>query len=111
MWKTWHSRTDHRWQYNTAHALSCWINKATDTHSEYVILIALHGNDNHKNAPQCYGYTNIVCLFCNSVYFPCKIYLCVLFFMVNKEEMLVGLFFNLPKETEALLLVSSIIMI
>jgi len=31
--------------------------------------------------------------------------------MVNKEEMLVGLFFNLPKETEALLLVSGIIMI
>jgi len=32
-------------KYNTAHALlhTCWIRKATDTHSEYVILIVFLG--------------------------------------------------------------------
>ena len=30
----------HRWQYKTALALACWITKTTNTHSEYVILIA-----------------------------------------------------------------------
>jgi hypothetical protein len=34
----WNSRTGHRRQYNMAHALTCRINTATDTHSEYVIL-------------------------------------------------------------------------
>jgi hypothetical protein len=33
---------------------TCWITKATDTHSEYVILIAFHGNNCYANAPQCY---------------------------------------------------------
>jgi len=27
-------------KYNTAHALWCWITRATDTRSEYVIIIA-----------------------------------------------------------------------
>jgi hypothetical protein len=27
---------------------------ATDTQSEYVILIAFHGNDGYANAPYCY---------------------------------------------------------
>jgi hypothetical protein len=31
-----------------------WITKATNTHSEYVILILLHGNNGCTNAPQCY---------------------------------------------------------
>ena len=30
----------HRWQHKTAHASACWIIKAIDTHSEYVILNA-----------------------------------------------------------------------
>jgi hypothetical protein len=30
---------------------ACWISKATDTHSEYVILIAFHGNNSYANAP------------------------------------------------------------
>ena len=30
----WDSQTDHRWQYNTAHALCILDNKATDTHWE-----------------------------------------------------------------------------
>jgi hypothetical protein len=32
---------------------ACWVTKATDTHSEYVILL-LHGNSGYANAPQCY---------------------------------------------------------
>ena len=32
----------------------CWITKATDTHSVYVILLLFHGNNECTNAPQCY---------------------------------------------------------
>jgi hypothetical protein len=32
---------------------ACWITKATDTHSEYVILIAFPGNYGYTNAPRC----------------------------------------------------------
>jgi hypothetical protein len=31
---------------------ACWITKATDTHSEYEIVIALHGNNGYANAPR-----------------------------------------------------------
>ena len=31
----------------------CWITKATDTHSEYVILL-FHNNSGYANVPQCY---------------------------------------------------------
>ena len=31
--------------------ISCWITKATDTHSEYVVLIAFHCNSGCTNAP------------------------------------------------------------
>jgi len=42
MWKKkQNSREGHRSQYNTAQRCACWITKAADTHSEYVILIAL----------------------------------------------------------------------
>jgi hypothetical protein len=34
--------------------IACWIPKATNTHSEYVIRIALHGNSVCTNASQCY---------------------------------------------------------
>jgi hypothetical protein len=33
---------------------ACWLTKATDTHSEYVTLIVVHGNNGYANAPQCY---------------------------------------------------------
>jgi hypothetical protein len=38
---------------NTAHAHCTLDNKATDTHSEYVILPAFHATNGHVNAPQC----------------------------------------------------------
>jgi len=34
--------------------IACWIPKATDTHSQYVILLFLHCNNGCSNAPQCY---------------------------------------------------------
>ena len=34
--------------------IACWIAKATDAHSEYVILIAFHVKDGRTNAPRCY---------------------------------------------------------
>ena len=37
--KIWYRKTDHRWQYNTAHALCILVTKATNTHSEHVIFI------------------------------------------------------------------------
>jgi hypothetical protein len=39
---------------------ACWITKATDTHSEYVILIALPRQNGYANAPQLSHYTYIV---------------------------------------------------
>jgi len=34
--------------------VACWVPKATDKHSEYVILTVLHCNNVRTNAPQCY---------------------------------------------------------
>jgi hypothetical protein len=34
--------------------IACWITKATDTHSEYVYLLLLHGNNGYTNVLQCY---------------------------------------------------------
>jgi hypothetical protein len=34
--------------------IACWISKATNIHSEYVILFAFHGNNGCMNTPQCY---------------------------------------------------------
>jgi hypothetical protein len=36
---------------------ACWITKATDTNSEYVILNAFPANNGYANAPQWYLYT------------------------------------------------------
>ena len=33
---------------------ACWITQATDTLSDYVILIAFQGNNTYTNAHQCY---------------------------------------------------------
>jgi len=33
---------------------ACWITKATETHSKYVILIALPRQNSYANAPQCH---------------------------------------------------------
>jgi hypothetical protein len=35
-------------------SIACWILKATNTHSEYVTLIAFHCNNGYTNTPQCY---------------------------------------------------------
>jgi hypothetical protein len=34
--------------------VACWMTKATDAHSEYVILLISHGNNVYANVPQCY---------------------------------------------------------
>ena len=41
---------------------ACWITKATDTHSEYVILL-FDGNNGYSNAPQC--HVIVRCLSCS----------------------------------------------
>jgi hypothetical protein len=41
--------------------VSCQITEATNTHSEYIILIAFPRNNVFANAPQCYVYTYIAC--------------------------------------------------
>ena len=35
-------------------SVASWVPKATDTRSEYVILIVFHCNNGYTNAPQCY---------------------------------------------------------
>jgi len=42
---------------------SCWITKAIDTHSEYVILIVFQGNNGYTNARQCYVIRTLPVLF------------------------------------------------
>jgi hypothetical protein len=37
---------------------ACWVTKATGTHSEYVVLIAFHSNNDYANAPQWY----VICI-------------------------------------------------
>jgi hypothetical protein len=39
---------------------ACWITKATNTHSEYVILL-FHVNNDFANVSQCYSYMYIAC--------------------------------------------------
>jgi hypothetical protein len=57
-------------------SIVCWITKVTDTHSGYVIYIALAGNNGYVTALICYVYTYIACLIYNlhcivaSVYLP-----------------------------------------
>ena len=41
---------------------ACWITKATDTHSEFVILMIFHSNNGYANAPYCYFIVH--CLYC-----------------------------------------------
>jgi hypothetical protein len=38
--KIWYSRAGHGRQYDMVHAIACWIDKAADNDSEYVILAA-----------------------------------------------------------------------
>ena len=42
---------------------ACWITKAMDTSSEYVILIAFPGNNNYANTPQSYLICTLPLLF------------------------------------------------
>ena len=44
--------------------IECWINKATDKHSEYIIFIAFYGNNGYRCAPK--RYVILHCLSCLS---------------------------------------------
>jgi hypothetical protein len=44
-----------------------WITKATDTHSEYVMLIGFHGNSGSVKVPQCYVIRMLPILFITNV--------------------------------------------
>jgi hypothetical protein len=48
---------------------ACWINKATDTHTEYAIgyLLLFRGNRGSGNEPQYYVFTYINCLVDNKM--------------------------------------------
>ena len=51
--------------------IACWITKATNTHSEYVILTVLHGNSGYAKAAEYYVYTCTAVLFA----YTCGVYL------------------------------------
>jgi hypothetical protein len=51
---------------------ACWITEATDTHSEYVLLIVFQDKNGHANAPECYVDMYIACL---AMYYVCAVYL------------------------------------
>ena len=42
--------------------IACWILKATDTVSEYILLITFRGENGYAKLTQCYVYTYIACL-------------------------------------------------
>jgi len=44
-------------------SFSCWITKATDTHSEYSIQYAFQGNNGYANARHCYVTRTLPVLF------------------------------------------------
>ena len=61
--------------------IACWITKATNTHPEYVILIAFHRNNGCRNAPKCYFIRTLHVLFNATIAYPCQ-NLPVLFFLL-----------------------------
>ena len=46
--------------------IACWITKATNTHSEYVTLIALNSNNGYTNASQRYVLRTLPVFLCLS---------------------------------------------
>jgi len=42
---------------------TCWINKATDTQSDYVILMAFHSKNDYAKGPQLYPIYALPLLF------------------------------------------------
>ena len=51
--------------------IACWIPKATNTHTEYVILF--HCKNGYMNAPQCYVIRALYLLLVLSEYLPREI--------------------------------------
>ena len=43
--------------------IACCITKATNAHSEYVILLLFYGNNGYANAPRCYDIRQLRVLF------------------------------------------------
>ena len=43
--------------------IACWVPKASNTHSEYVIFTALHSNNGCKKVSQCYVVRTLPVLF------------------------------------------------
>jgi hypothetical protein len=44
-----------------------WINKATNTRSEYVIFMVFHDKNGYANATQCSVYMHVACLLSNTI--------------------------------------------
>jgi len=45
--------------------IACWIPKATDTHSEYVIHLSFPLQNTYTSEPQCWVYTYLASLLCD----------------------------------------------
>ena len=78
----------------------CWINKATNAYSEYLILSLFHSNNGYAKTSHCYVYTYIVCLilsvFCSSPRFLWSVlilsFLLSLYFLLDSSVRLAHLF-------------------
>ena len=56
-------------------SIACCRTKASDTHSEYVILITTSGSSGYANSTHCYIYMYIVCPVCYvSLYIMCAVF-------------------------------------
>jgi hypothetical protein len=56
------SRADHIWQYYTGMCFAYRITKATNTHSEYIIIISFLRQQLLRESASVLRYTSIVCL-------------------------------------------------
>jgi hypothetical protein len=52
--------------------IACWMPKATNTHSKYVLLLFLHCNNGCTNGPKCYFTRNLAVSIISYVIFNSK---------------------------------------
>jgi len=50
--------------------IECWVSKATNTHSEYIILLIFHCNNGCMNTLQCYIICTLPVLLCSNTIIP-----------------------------------------
>ena len=53
--------------------MAYWVSRATNTHSEYVVLVTFHRKNGYTNAPQCYVIRTLPALFSQTLVRNCAL--------------------------------------